>query len=229
MIGIIGAMRVEVEGLCSLIQNCNVKTINNRVFYTGIINKTDVVVVECGVGKVNAAITTSIMCENFDVDLIINTGVAGGIGNVKPLDIIIGDKFLYHDFDLSPLGYEKGVIPSYGKMFETDESIRNILVEVAEKKHISYAVGNIATGDIFATDTRIIDGLNVDVKAVEMEGAAIAHCAKIYKKPFAAIRVISDVLGQQNQAVNFNELEKTAAKNAIVFVFEIIKKLVLTK
>ena len=229
MVGIIGAMKVEVEGLCSLIENCATKRISGRDFYIGKINKCDVVVVESGVGKVNAALATSILCQNFDIDLIINTGVAGGVGDVKPLDLVIADKFAYHDFDLTPIGYQKGVIPGIGRTFDTDEEARNLAINIAKKNNIKYHVGNIASGDIFATKLDILDGLDMNISAVEMEGAAIAHAAKIFNKKFIALRVISDVLESENQSQSFTEVEKKAAEYAIIFVFEIINKLVLTK
>ncbi len=229
MVGIIGAMQVEVEGLCSLIENCATKELFGRTFYYGFIRGKEVVVVESGIGKVNAAITTSIMCNNFDIDLIINTGVAGGIGNLKTFDLVISDKLVYHDFDLTPIGYKKGVIPKMGKAFDTSEPIRNLCESIAKEKNISYCIGNIASGDIFGTNPNIIDGLEMDIKAVEMEGAAIAHAAKIYDKPFIALRVISDILGMENQEISFNQVEKKAAEYASLFVFEIIGKLVLTK
>lgn len=229
MIGIIGAMQVEIEGLCSLIENCEIKELFGRKFFVGCIRGKDVVVVESGVGKVNASITTSILCSNFNIDLIINTGVAGGLGDVKTLDLVIGDKLVYHDFDLTPIGYKKGVIPAIGKTFDTSDDVRKICENIANNKKISYKIGNIASGDIFATDPKIIDGLEMDIKAIEMEGAAIAHAAKIFNKPFIALRVISDILGSENQGVSFQQVEKKAAEYASLFVFEIIGKLVLTK
>ncbi len=229
MIGIIGAMQVEIERLCSLIENCETKELFGRKFYCGIIRKKEVVVVESGIGKVNAAVTTSILCNNFNIDLIINTGVAGGVGDLKPFDLIISDKLMYHDFDLTPIGYKKGVIPSTGKTFDTSIEARSICEAIAKEKNISYKIGNIASGDIFATNPSIVNDLELDIKAVEMEGAAIAHTAKIYNKPFVALRVISDILGTENQGVSFNQVEKKAAEYASLFVFEIIGKLVLTK
>lgn len=228
MIGIIGAMQVEINELVPLISNLVEKKINNRVFYVGNIGNSEVVVVECGVGKVNASITTAMLLENFKIDYIINTGVAGGIG-VKPLDLVIGNQLVYHDFDISVLGYEKAVIPGLGKIFNTDSNIRILVEDIAKENNVSYKVGNIASGDIFATSKDVINGLNMDISAVEMEGCAIAQTCKIYDKPFISIRVISDVIGSENQEISFNMVEKKAAEYASLFVLKIIKKLVLTK
>ena len=228
MIGIIGAMQVEIDELVPLIQNLKTKKINNRTFYVGNIENKEVVVVECGVGKVNASITTTMLLENFKIDYIINTGVAGGIG-VNPLDLVIGDKLVYHDFDISPLGYEKGVIPGLGKIFNTDSNIRDLIETIVKVNNISYKVGNIASGDIFATNKDVINGLGMEISAIEMEGCAIAQTAKIYGIPFISIRVISDIIGENNQSVSFNLVEKKAAYYASFIVLKIIKKLVLTK
>lgn len=229
MIGIIGAMQVEVDGLCTLLDDVKKELYGNRTFYVGKIKDIDVVIVESGVGKVNAAITTTLLCEKYDVSLIINTGVAGGVGNIKPLDLVISDKLLYHDFDLSPIGYKKGELPKIGKLFETNNLFRTMAIEVANSENINYKVGNTASGDIFATNPNVLDGLDIDVTAVEMEGAAIAHVCKNFDIPFIALRVISDVLGEENQAASFNIVEKKAAEYATLFVLKIIDKMVLTK
>ena len=229
MIGIIGAMQVEIDELVPLISNLETKKINNRTFYVGKIEKYDVVVVECGVGKVNAAITTTMLLENFKIDFIINTGVAGGVKGVKSLDLVIGDKLVYHDFDITALGYKKGVIPGYGKEFDTDSNIRKVVETIAIENNISYKVGNIASGDLFVTSKDVINGLDMDISAVEMEGCAIAHTAKIFNVPFVSIRVISDIIGEENQGTAFNLVEKKAADYSSLFVLKIIKKLVLTK
>ena len=229
MIGIIGAMKIEVDNIVALISDCKTIEIAKKTFFTGKISDIDVVVCECGVGKVNAGVTTSIMCEKFDVSFIINTGVAGGIDKVKPLGIVIAKDFCYHDFDLSPIGYKKGVIPNLGKVFNTDDNLRELCIKIAEMNEFEYTVGNIASGDIFATKKEIIKDLDMDFVAVEMEGAAIAHVCKLYSIPFVALRVISDILEEENQTISFNEVEKQAAQKAILFVCEIIRKIAIDK
>ena len=229
MIGIIGAMKVEVDNIVALISDCKTVEIAKKNFFVGRISNIDVVVCECGVGKVNAGVTTSIMCEKFDVSFIINTGVAGGVNNVKPLSLVIAKDFCYHDFDLSPIGYKKGVIPGLGNIFNTDDNLRELCIKIAEINEFNYTVGNIASGDIFATNKDVINGLDMDISAVEMEGCAIAHAAKIYNIPFVSIRVISDIIGEENQGTSFNMVEKKASDYASLFVLKIIKKLVLTK
>ena len=229
MIGIIGAMKVEVDNIVALIKDCKTVEIAKRTYFIGTISNIDVVVVESGVGKVNASVTTSIMCEKFDIDFIINTGVAGGVDKVKPFDLVIAKDFCYHDFDLTPIGYKKGVIPSLGRVFNTNDNLRELCISIAKKNNFDYVVGNIASGDIFATKKNIINDLEMDITAVEMEGAAIAHVCKLYDKPFIALRVISDILESENQAVSFNEVEKIAAEKALLFVCEIIRQIAIDK
>lgn len=223
MIGIIGAMKVEVENLCSLIGGLKVENHRGRDFYVGTIFGVEVVVVESGVGKVNAAVTSTILMEKYDVNLIINTGIAGGVTGVDVFDLVIGKTLVYHDFDLSPIGYQKGVIPGIGREFTTDEHIRSVCEVIAKRNGVKYVIGNIASGDVFATNANILDGLGLDIQAVEMEGAAIAHTCKIYNKPFISLRIISDILGSKEQTDNYNLVEKKAAEYAIIFVCEIIK------
>lgn len=229
MIGIIGAMKVEVDNIVALISDCKTIEIAKKNFFVGRISDIDVVVCECGVGKVNAGVTTSIMCEKFDVSFIINTGVAGGVNNVKPLSLVIAKDFCYHDFDLSPIGYKKGVIPGLGNIFNTDDNLRELCIKIAEINEFNYTVANIASGDIFATKKSVVSGLGMDIVAVEMEGAAIAHVCKLYSIPFIALRVISDILEEENQTISFNEVEKQAAQKALLFVCEIIRKIAIDK
>ena len=229
MIGVIGAMKVEVDNICKALTSYEIKQIAGRDFYVGNLYNLPIVVVESGIGKVNAAVTTAIMCENFDVDVIINTGVAGGVSGVKPLDLVIGKDLVYHDMDVSALGYKKGEVPHEGITFSTDEKIRNLCVDIAKENNINYKVGNIASGDLFATKKECINGLDMQITAVEMEGAAIAHTCKMFNIPFISLRVISDILESNEQAISFNKVESEAANKAVMFVCEILKKISIDK
>lgn len=224
MVGIIGAMKCEVEVITSILENIKTHEWLGRKFYVGSINNTEIVIVESGVGKVNAAITTAYMCENYKVDYVINLGVAGGISPVKTFDLVISKGLCYHDVDVSPLGYEVGVIPGSIKMYPSDNTLVDKCKKIAKESNISYMVGNIASGDIFATNPSCISGLNEEIYAVEMEGAAIAHVCYQFKVPFICLRVISDVLGTNGQAVSFSLVEKEAADLASKFVLGIIEK-----
>jgi len=224
MIGIIGAMEVEIKRLKKIMDTNKEYVKLGRKFYKGTINGVSVVLAISGVGKVNAAVTTSIMCESFKTQYIINIGVAGGIEPLKPLDIIIVDKLCYHDVDLTAIGYEKGKLPDTSKIFYANEEIMQIAEVVANEHNLDYHIGSVASGDLFATDIDCLKGLNEDIIAIEMEGAAIAHVCKMYHIPFVSLRVISDIIGSHDQAIAFNLVEEKAADLASLFVIGLLKE-----
>lgn len=229
MIGIIGAMDAEIELISKKIDNCVIKTIGNRSFYCGVLNGANVVAVVSGIGKVNAAVTTSLLFDNFDIDYVINTGIAGGANDVKPFDLVFGKELFYHDVDLTFIGYKYGVMPGCDKSFKTDDKLREICVNYAKKNGISYVVGNIASGDLFASDKSCLDKLDENINAVEMEGAAIAQVCTIFEKPFISIRMISDILGSNEQSATYAEYEREASGKASLIVCEIIGKIAIDK
>lgn len=215
MVGIIGALDVEIEVIKESILNIEEFVYGNRCFYKGTINKKQVVLVKSLVGKVNASMTTVLLLEKFDIKYIINIGVAGGIKPLKPFDLVIADKLIYHDFDATMFGYKKGQVPEFPKEFVMDEELVKKAKKVATQNNVDNEVGKIATGDIFMTK----DDLKTDsVIAVEMEGAAVAQVCYIYNKPMIALRVVSDILGVENQIDNFLKVKEVAAKYACLFV-----------
>ena len=117
-IGIVLAMQEELEAIRKYLKEENKMTIFNLDFYEGYINDFNCILVECGIGKVNAARTTQILINNFKVDTIINIGVAGGVDDRLNIgDIIIGEKLVQHDFDITSFGHEKGYITGVGKIY----------------------------------------------------------------------------------------------------------------
>lgn len=201
-IGIIGAMDVEVKTLKNAIEALTTEKTAGIEFYLGKINGTDVVVAECGIGKVHAAMCTQIMADKYNVGAIISTGIGGGIGDGLHVgDLVIADGLVQHDFDVSPFGYAKGYMFRGDKdkptVYNTDKEL-NALVLKAAQAHISpekLKSGIIATGDIFVADrekkTEIHDRFNALV--TEMEGGAIAQTAAENNIPFTVVRAISDL------------------------------------
>lgn len=224
MVGIIGAMEVEIKSLRALMKSAKEYDKLGRKLFVGKINDIEVVLAVSGVGKVNAAVTTSIICESFNVEYIINLGVAGGVEPLESLDMVIADEICYHDVDLTAIEYEKGKLPDFPKMFKADEDIRAIAEMLAVDNDVKYHIGNIASGDLFATNLNCLKDLNENIIAIEMEGAAIAHTCTMYHIPFVALRVISDVIGSKNQAVSFNLVEDKAAHMASMFVLGLLKE-----
>lgn len=227
MIGIIGAMEIEIETIKKSVNNLTEIKQGIRTFFVGQIENKDVVIVQAGIGKVNAAITTSKLLENFTVDCIINIGVAGGQNGVKHKDVVISTEVLYHDVNVTNFGtYVHGQMPGHTPTFIADKDLIDKTIQVLKDTHISYKLGKIASGDQFVYDTETIKEVNAlynDIYAIEMEACAIAHTASLYQVPFIVYRSISDVLGDESQSADFNKFVELASINASKVLSELIK------
>lgn len=224
-IGIIAAEDKEMLAIKDKMTNVEEETIYNLIIYKGTINNVKYILVKSGVGKVNAARTTQILIDKFEIKSIINIGSAGGItDNLKIGDIIMGEKLVQYDFDVTAFGREKGYISDTGKFFESDKillkKIRKALDMQNEKSNV--IIGTIATGDTFLTETDKKDNIKLEFNAdcVEMEGAAIAQTCVLSNIPFVVIRGISDVPNGKNN-VDFNIYLETISKQ----VADLITKL----
>lgn len=216
-IGIIFAMKEELDALKEYLIINNEYEIFDLKFYEGTINNKICVLVESGIGKVNAARTTQILIDNMKVDFIFNIGVAGGVDeNLNVLDVVIGDKLVQHDFDITAFNHEKGYIPNVGTFIETDEYLLKIVKNSINDN--SCKIGTIASGDIFCTDSKMSMKINkkFNALAVEMEGASIAQVCFLNHIPFLIIRSISDIPGKNNTIVYEDFLEKSSKKVASI-------------
>lgn len=204
-IGIVLAMKEELESIRKYLKNERKITIFNLDFYDGYIYDTNCILVECGVGKVNAARTTQILIDNLKVDMIINIGVAGGVSNELNIgDIVIGSKLVQHDFDITSFGHEKGFISGVGKYIDSDLKMVSLVEETAKKdnfKNVNILKGVIASGDIFCTDPIMAKKIHDKFNAlcVEMEGASIAQVCYLCNIPFIVLRSISDTPNGNNE------------------------------
>lgn len=222
MTGIICAMKLEVDGIIDLMKDVKSEEYDSVVFYKGKIGNEDVVCAECGVGKVNAAISTRMMIDLYKVKRVINSGVAGALSkDVTVLDVVIATSAVQHDYDTTALGEPRGMITlSEGKgmvNFPADEELSEKLFE-ASKKFSDTKVfrGVIATGDEFvhAPERRLAIGEEFSALACEMEGGAVAHVCYRAGVPFAILRSISDDLNN-NTSMSFDEFKVTAAKKTV--------------
>ena len=226
MVGIIGAMKEEIEMIISKMEEIEEVHFGIRTFYVGTYNDKEIVIVQAGIGKVNAAVTTTLLIENFEVEYIVNIGVAGGMNGVKHKDVVISDFVLYHDVDVTKFSdYKYGQIPGSGPLFKADQTLVNNTIFILEKLEINFKVGKIASGDQFVTElesVRKVNEQNDNIYAIEMEAGAIAHVATMYEVPFIIYRSISDILGDETQGDDFYEFLNEAALNASIVLTELL-------
>lgn len=229
-IGIIGAMDEEVNILKDEMEINETIKIASMDFYIGKLETKDIVLVRCGIGKVNAAICTQILVDKFDVNLVINTGVAGAMhDSLNILDVVVSDDVLYHDFDVTGFGYKLGEIPRMdSSIFKADNNLVNISINAAKEVLRSENVfkGRVVSGDIFVSSAELKEKINLEFNAycTEMEGAAIGHTCFLNNKPFVIIRAMSDKADGSAHA-NFNEFVEKASHNSKEIVKGILKQI----
>ncbi|WP_454053818.1 5'-methylthioadenosine/adenosylhomocysteine nucleosidase [Clostridium sp. Marseille-Q7071] len=196
-IGIIGAMEEEVQILIDEMQVESKIEKANMCFNKGRIFGKEVVIVKSGIGKVNAAVCTQILVDDYKANAVINVGIAGGIGEeIYPGDIVIASDLVQHDMDTSAFGDKIGQIPRMDVFdFKCDSKLIKYAKNACEdlKDHKSF-VGRIVSGDQFIANVEKIRWLKNEFEALacEMEGASIAHVAYLNNIPFIIIRSISD-------------------------------------
>ncbi len=227
-IGIIGAMDLEVEEIIAATEVNEEKLKAGMKFCAGKIGNTEVVVVKCGVGKVNAAMCAQILIDDFSVTHVINTGVAGSLNNdINVGDIVVCVDAVQHDMDAMSLGMKKGEIPFVGKdLFLADELLRQKAVHAIGEilTDIKAVEGRVCTGDQFIADRSKKHAIAEDFSGdcVEMEGASIAQCCFLNDVPFLILRAISDKADDSGKT-SFFEFAKLAAARSAKLVIYMIK------
>lgn len=223
IIGIIGAMDIEVDALADSMSRKKVTEISGIKFYQGKLCGKDVVIAKCGIGKVFASICAQTMILKFNPSVIINTGVAGTLDSeIHVLDIAIATGVVQHDMDTSALGDPVGLISGINVVeFKADDLVIKSLKNACESVKSFCKQGIIATGDKFIHDLQDKAWLKSQFSAIacEMEGGAIGHTCYVNKVPFGIIRAISDGEGATMDYLTFS---KQAAQKSI----EIVKKFV---
>ena len=228
MIGIIGAMDIEVNNLKALIENKQTKTISGNEFVWGTIYNKEVVVAKCGIGKVFAAICAQTMILNFNPEYIINTGVAGTLTKELSVgDIAISSSVVQHDMDTSPLGDPVGLVSGINVInFNANEHLIKSVEAVLKENNFNFKTGIIASGDQFiATKTQkesIVKNFNAI--ACEMEGASIGHTAFVNNVGFIVIRAISDS-ADDSSTLDYPTFLKMAAEKSTKITLNLIKRI----
>ena len=230
MLGIIGAMDEEVAKLKEQMSDVEIMTKASMDFYKGTLKGYSVVVVRSGIGKVNAGMCAQILADIYQVDAIINTGIAGSLNaDINIGDIVLSTDTLEHDMDAVAFGYPVGQIPRMDTLsFVADEKLRQVAKQACEKviPEISVFEGRVVSGDQFISDKAKKEWLIKTFAGycTEMEGAAIAHAAYLNKIPFLIIRAISDK-ADDSASVDYPTFEAKAIENSVKLVLEMCNML----
>ena len=224
-IGIIGAMEVEVELLREILQDRKDKVFHGFTFHEGKIGNHDVVVLLSGIGKVSAAVGTALLIQNYQPELLINTGTAGGLKDTKVYDIILATEVCHHDVDVTAFGYELGQQAKMPPAFLSNE----IWLEKARRHCLKYTeqirTGMVVSGDSFISDSvrkTWIEEKFPQALAVEMEASAIAQTCHLMNTPFLMLRVISDNAGE-GDTVSYDTFVENAGRLSAEMNIELIK------
>ena len=222
-IGIIGAMELEVETLKAKMEVKQTTKKAGMEFFEGTLNGVDAVIVRSGIGKVNAAVCTQILVDEFGVDAVINTGIAGSLNaQIDIGDIVISTDVLHHDMDAVNFGYAPGQIPQMEVFsFAADEPMAELAEKVCHQVNPEIKVfrGRVVSGDQFISDRATKDRITEQFHGfcTEMEGAAIAQAAYLNQIPFIVIRAISDK-ADDSASEDYPTFEKKAVEHSVRLV-----------
>lgn len=230
MIGIICALKIEVDGIQKMMENPEKVTYARMDFVKGIIDGREVVAVECGIGKVNAAICAQVMIDLFKPDVIINSGISGALNDKISIgDIVIGKDVVQHDMDGTAMGDPPGEIWFNDEKriyIEADEKVSNCLYDACrEIKDTKTIMGRIATGDTFVADKEKRNSIwkKFNADTCEMEGGAIGQVCYRNSIPFGILRCISDDINQ-NDFMDYKRFRELAGEKSIKAVSHFIRE-----
>ncbi len=227
-IGIIGAMEEEVTLLRDKIENRQTLKQAGCEIYTGTLQGVDVALLKSGIGKVSAALGTTLLLEHCKPDVVINTGSAGGLAtSLKVGDIVVSDEVRYHDADVTAFGYEPGQMAGCPAAFIADEALISLAEKCISQLNLNSVRGLICSGDAFINGAEPLKRIRTTfprVAAVEMEAAAVAHVCHQFGVPFVVVRAISDVADTESH-LSFDEFLSVAAKQSTLMIESMLQTL----
>lgn len=208
VIGILTAMQSEHDLLASLLNNKKTENIKEFKFLHGTMGVHNIILIQCGIGKVNATIGTTELIRNYSPQYIISTGVAGGIDKcLSVMDVVVSEQTVYHDVWCG-MGCERGQIQGLPTFFNATESLVKAAVSLNGKQDTKIHQGLICTGDQFITSREELNVIKSNFPnglAVDMESCAIAHTCHIYGVPFVSFRIISDTPGIEEHIQQYED------------------------
>ena len=220
-IGVIGAMAEEIRALRDAMTDVDVHQIHGMTVFEGKIDQQEMVLIQSGIGKVNATISVAILVERFKVSHVINTGTAGSLDpGLRVGDVVIAHSLAYHDVDVTAFGHAYGQMSGMPAEYYPNLEMVRLAQEVARQLNIEPVVGQIVSGDQFIQGQKIHDHIMEKfpkARACEMESTAIAQACQVMDVPYAIIRCMSDQAdGQAN--VSFDEFVIEAGQKSAVLV-----------
>ena len=228
-IGIIGAMEEEIRILVPQIQQCQSHTVASFEFYSGLLQGHEITLVQSGIGKVNASLSVALLVEHFGVELIINTGSAGGLGQgLQVGDVVVADRLIHHDVDVTAFGYRYGQMAGMPASYQPAGELVATAVKTCQRQGKVVHQGLVVSGDVFVAGAEPIAKIKAhfpDALACEMESAAIAQAAHVLGVPYLIIRAISDSADSEAH-ISFDEFILLAGKASAELVVELLGELV---
>ncbi|GHS88641.1 aminodeoxyfutalosine nucleosidase [Campylobacterota bacterium] len=227
MIGIIGAMTEEIEPILARLENVKTQKIGKNSFHSGQYRGKEVVVAYSRIGKVNAAVTATVLIGRFGAEKILFSGVAGALNPALRVgDLIYATRLVQHDVDITAFGHPIAFIPETGDYFASDPALNALAEKVAAARGVKLGRGVIATGDLFVADAAKKEWIakTFCADAVEMEGAAVACVCDTFGAPFFILRAISDA-ADMDAGFSFDTFLKESAKISADFVLDMVEGL----
>ena len=228
MIGIIGALKLEIDTVISKMEVEAVRTISGRAFHIGRMCGQAVVVAQCGMGKVNAAMCAQAMIQEYAPSLVVNVGIAGSLSRELTIgDIAVARDLVQHDVDTSPIGDPVGFVSTVNRIdFPCAAWASEAIIDAAGRCGLRAKIARIASGDQFIADTaskkRIRETFGAD--ACEMEGCPIAQVCYVNGVDCAVIRAISDST-DGSHAMEYDQFQKLAAENSAKVLEAFLKEI----
>lgn len=224
--GIINAMPEEMIVLEKAMDNEEIIDIHGIKFHEGTIADQAVVVVESGIGKVQAGLTTALLITNFDVDVIINSGSAGAIGGRLQIgDVVVSTETAYHDVDATVFGYVYGQVPQQPARFAADGDLIRKIMAAASTTGLNAVKGLIVTSDSFIASAEQVNHIKEffpDALSAEMEGASVGQVATQFGVPYVVVRAMSDN-ADSDAGVTFDEFIVDAGKRSANMLLALFK------
>ena len=226
-IAILGAMREEIEPILEKVGKYTSEEHAGNIFYQAHFEGHDLVIAYSKIGKVFSAITASVMIERYGIEVLLFSGVAGGISKeLKIGDLIMATQLCQHDVDITAFGHPDGFIPESTVMIDTDASLRELAIGIANDFDLQLKEGIIATGDQFVANPERKSWIETtfSADALEMEGASVACVCANFNIPFFVLRAISDT-ADGHAEIDFDAFLKSSAQVSAQFVLEMVKRL----